>query len=127
MFYVQIMVIFVLLGIGAVECLSTTLVDHDPTMKYMNIIYIGRRVRVYRCSSVLIFYHTLTLWRYKSRGVSDELQWHQSVYFVNTDSAQKNMDAKCCQDENEEANVMRMSYTFRRAAGAMLTTQATTC
>merc|ERR1719283_837610 len=30
---------------------------------------------------------------------------------------------KCCQDKDEEGNIMKMSFTFRRAASAMLTTQ----
>merc|ERR1719362_1946498 len=52
--------------------------------------------------------------------------WLQSVHFVDGKSAKKNEDAGCCQDPNEEENIKRMSFTFRRAASAMLTTQATT-
>ena len=51
------------------------------------------------------------------------LQWQQSVHFVDTQSAQENEYL----DEKEEENIMRMSFSFRRAASAMLTTQATTC
>merc|ERR1719242_845816 len=52
--------------------------------------------------------------------------WLQSIHFVDFDSAPKNEDAGCCQDRNEAGHIKRMSFTFRRAASAMLTTQATT-
>merc|ERR1719491_994528 len=51
--------------------------------------------------------------------------WKQSAHFVNTAATTK-QESKCCVAANEEANVLRMCFSFRRAAKAMLVTQTTT-
>merc|ERR550534_2688515 len=55
--------------------------------------------------------------------------WHQSLHFVDVPSVRNlyvDDVSKCCRVDREKEKITRMSYTYRRAASAMLTTQATT-
>lgn len=103
--FFSVLIIFVLLGIGA-----------DDVFVFTDAV---------ECILYVVFLDLMQI----GNAMVTVIQWSQSVHFVNS---KKRGDADqersgCCIDDNEEVNIMRMSFAFRRAASAMLTTQATTC